>query len=504
MLNENAEKKGAEIVGEGDEAFRDTIATINEKGRRNWIYPKKPKGRLYNARTVVSLVYLAIFFTLPFIKVNGNPLFLINILERKFVLFGVIFWPQDFVIFGIGMITFMVFVVLFTIAFGRAFCGWVCPQTIFMEMVFRKIEYWIDGDSDQQRKLDQQAWNREKILKRISKWAIFYSIAVLIANTFLSYIIGIEELFQIFKDPISQHAGGFAGMLIFSGVFFGVYTWFREQVCIIVCPYGRLQGVMLDPNSIIVAYDNIRGEPRSKHIKAEDGQSHGDCVDCSLCVKVCPTGIDIRNGTQLECVNCTACIDVCDTVMEKTHRPKGLIRYASEYGIKNKTPLRFTGRLKAYSAVLVVLIGVLAFILATRSAIDVSVFRAAGQLFQDQGETQISNLYNVRVINKTHITVPVVFKIESGDGTIQMVGKGLKVNKESKGETSFFIIRDKNKITERKTKIKISAWSGNEKLQTVSTTFLGPVYDSENDDHSDEADHNNNKDENRDEHKDNK
>jgi polyferredoxin len=488
MADEEVAKKGKEIVGEGDEAFRDTIATINEKGRRNWIFPKKPKGRLYNARTFVSFFYLIIFFTLPFIKVNGNPLFLINILERKFVLFGVIFWPQDFVIFGIGMITFMVFIVLFTIAFGRIFCGWVCPQTIFMEMVFRKIEYWIDGDAEQQRKLDKQAWDREKILKRGGKWVVFYLISLLIANTFLSYIIGVDKLFQIISEPISQHTGGFAALLIFSAVFFGVYTWFREQVCIIVCPYGRLQGVMLDPNSIVVAYDNVRGEPRSKHVKAGEAQVHGDCVDCSLCVKVCPTGIDIRNGTQLECINCTACIDVCDSVMEKTHRPTGLIRYASETGIKNKTPLRFTNRLKAYSFVLSLLIGVLVFILVTRSAVDVTVFRAAGQLFQDQGDNKISNLYTVRVINKTHEDVPVTFKIESGDGTIQMVGKDLSVKKESRGETTFFIIRDKEKITERKTKLKISAWQGNEKLQTVATTFLGPVYRPESDGNS-EGDH---------------
>lgn len=473
---ENGEVDLAGSIKDKDGSFRDTVGTIGDKGKRNWVFPKKPKGRLYNARTIVSIFYLVIFFTLPFIKVNGNPLFLINILERKFILFGAIFWPQDFIIFGIGMIAFIVFIVLFTIAFGRAFCGWACPQTIFMEMVFRKIEYWIDGDREEQRKLDALPWNKKKISKRALKWSVFYLISVLIANTFLSYIIGVDEVLRIASEPVSMHAGGLTALLIFSFVFFGVYTWFREQVCIIVCPYGRLQGVMLDRDSIVVAYDHVRGEPRGIVSKAAPDKRLGDCVDCSLCVKVCPTGIDIRNGTQLECVNCTACIDACDHVMEKTHRPKGLIRLASENGISNKTPLRFTTRLKAYTVVLTLLVGVLAYLLISRSDVDVTVFRASGQLFQEKEDSIISNLYTVRVINKTHTDLPVTFRIESGDGTIQMIGKDLVVKGESKSETSFFINRERKNILARKTKIKISAWCGSTKLQTVSTTFLGPVY----------------------------
>lgn len=478
MAQEAGMYTGAEDEKKG-ETFRDKVSTISEKGGRNWIFPKKPKGRLYTARTITSIIYLLVFFTLPFIKVNGNPLFLINVLERKFILFGAIFWPQDFIIFGIGMIAFIVFVVLFTIAFGRAFCGWACPQTVFMEMVFRKIEYLIDGDAERQRKLDKQEWNQEKISKRVLKWMIFYVISVVIANTFLAYIIGVDEVLKITREPISMHVGGFTAMLVFSSVFFGVYAWFREQVCIIVCPYGRLQGVMLDRDSIVVAYDYVRGEPREKIRKNAPAAATGDCVDCSLCVKVCPTGIDIRNGTQLECVNCTACIDACDHVMTKTNRPTGLIRFASENGIKNKTPLRFTTRLKAYTVVLTILVSVLAYMLVSRSDLDVTVFRASGQLFQEKDVDQITNLYTVQVINKTHSGIPVTFRIESGDGTIQMIGKNLKVEPESKGETTFFIIRDRENITERKTKIKISAWCGNTKLQTVSTTFLGPIFRAE-------------------------
>lgn len=460
------------------DSFRDTIATVDKSGKRNWIFPKKPHGKLYNARTIVSIIYLVLFFSLPFIKVNGNPLFLFDLLHRKFILFSVVFWPQDVMIFGLGMLTFIVFVVLFTVIFGRVFCGWACPQTIFMEMVFRKIEYWIEGDATSQRKLSGQKWNAEKIRKRGAKLGIFFLLSVLIANTFLAYVIGIDEVLKIASEPISQHIGGFISLIVFSFVFFGVFAWFREQACLIVCPYGRLQGVMLDRNSIVVAYDYVRGEPRGKiHHDEAQNMPLGDCVDCELCVKVCPTGIDIRNGTQLECVNCTACIDACDDVMEKVYRPKGLIRYASENGIKNKVPLKFTGRIKAYSFVLLILIGVLVTTIVTRSDVDTTVLRASGQLFQEQPNEQVSNLYTVRVINKTRFDLPVTFKVESGDGEIKVVGRPLKVGKESKGETVFFIMRDEKNISTRKTKLKIGVYSDGEKLQTVTTTFLGPVYD---------------------------
>jgi cytochrome c oxidase accessory protein FixG len=472
------------------ESFRDSIATINEEGKRNWIYPKKPHGRFYKARTITSWVYLAVFFLLPFIKVGGDPLFMFNILQRKFILFGVIFWPQDFVFFGLGMLTFIVFIVLFTVAFGRVFCGWACPQTIFMEMVFRKIEYWIEGDANEQRKLSQMPWNAEKLRKRGLKLGIFYFVSFVIANFFLAYLVGMDRVIDIVKAPLSETYGTLISLMIFSLVFFFVFAWFREQACLIVCPYGRLQGVMLDRNSIVVAYDYVRGEPRGhinhKKEKDPDQKPLGDCIDCSLCVKVCPTGIDIRNGTQLECVNCTACIDACDEVMEKTHRPKGLIRYASEAGIANKVPLRFTTRIKAYSFVLSLLIGILVLLLVTRSDVDATILRAGGQIFQEQPDNRISNLYTVSVINKTHEDIPVTFKLEDEDGVIQLVGKPLTVKKEAKGQTEFFIIRDRSKIVQRKSKIRISVYSGDKKLQTVSTNFLGPVYDPSAENHDQE------------------
>lgn len=458
-----------------DEGFRDSIGTITEEGKRNWIYAQKPSGPLYNLRTLFSIGYLVVFFGLPFIKFQDEPLFLFNVLERRFILFGVGFWPQDFFIFGIGMLTFILFVVLFTVVYGRVFCGWACPQTIFMEMVFRKIEYWIEGDASHQKALKKAPWNKEKILKRGSKHLIFFSISFLIANTFLAYIIGKDELFKIISEPVSMHIGGLVILLIFTTVFFLVYSWFREQVCLIVCPYGRLQAVMTDKSSILVAYDYLRGEPRSK-FKKEQTSKVGDCIDCHQCVKVCPMGIDIRNGSQLECTACTACIDACDHIMESIHKPKGLIKYASETGIAEGKNLTITPRMIAYSVVLTILIGVLVTLLATRKSVDATILRTPGMLFQQQPENKISNLYNLKLINKTHKDVPVYLRIEEGGiGEIRMVGKELVVGHESKAETEFFILIPKSQIKERKTILSIGVYSGEKKLETIQTSFLGPI-----------------------------
>ncbi len=341
-MNENSVKEST---------FRDKVATVDQKGKRIWMFPHKPVGKYYNARTLVSLVYLAVFFGLPFARYNGHPIFLINVLERRFILFGQIFWPQDFFIFALGMIVFILFIALFTVVFGRVFCGWVCPQTIFMEMVFRKIEYWIEGSGVDQKILAQAPWDTNKALRKIFKWIIFWATSFIICNTFLAYIIGIDELGTLITGPLAKNIGALLGMVVFTTVFFFVYLWLREQVCTVICPYGRMQGVLLDKDSIIVTYDYKRGEDRGKFHKNEQ-RTIGDCIDCAQCVKVCPTGIDIRNGTQLECINCTACMDACDKMMSAVGLPEGLIRYASENSIAEKKKWKFTWRMKAYSIVM--------------------------------------------------------------------------------------------------------------------------------------------------------
>ena len=454
------------------ESFRDSVATINKQGKRNWIFPSQPKGKLYNLRTLLSIFYLIALVSLPFIKVNHHPLFLINILERKFILFGTIFWPQDFFIFAIGLLTFLVFVILFTVAFGRLFCGWACPQTIFMEMVFRKFEYWIEGDAQNQRRLDAMSWNFEKIRKRGLKLIVFFTFSFLIANYFLAYIVGMDELLVLIKEGIFLHFGTFSSLIIFTFVFFFVYLWFREQVCIIVCPYGRLQGVLLDKNSILVAYDYVRGEPRGK--MSDTRIDKGDCVNCAACVRVCPTGIDIRNGTQLECVNCTACIDACDDIMDHIGKPKGLIRYASENNIAKKEKTRYTLRLKMYTVVLLGLLSFLATLLITRDDVSIRVMRTAGQMYQKQINGGISNLYNIKLANKTRKIIHLDLKLENIVGEIKLVSP-VDVPKESYFQTSFFVVLKKAQIHARKTEIKVGIYENGNRIQTTTATFLGPT-----------------------------
>ena len=459
-----------------DQSFRDAVSTIDKTGKRSWIFPVQPKGRLTHLRELTSYFYLLIFFSLPHIKVNGEPLVLINVLERKFILFGLVFWPQDFVLFGLAMITFVVFVVLFTVVFGRLFCGWACPQTVFMEMVFRRIEYWIEGDGRQQKALSAAPWNAGKVRKRLLKLSIFFFLSFLISNNFLSYIIGFDSLWAIVTGPLEAHVGGFSAMLVFSAVFFFVFAYMREQVCLVVCPYGRLQGVLLDPNSIVVAYDYVRGEPRHKFHKNET-RTQGDCIDCRACVKVCPTGIDIRHGTQLECTNCTACIDACNRIMESVHLPQGLIRYASETGIRTGVPLRLTRRIMAYSLVLLTLLSTLTFALVTRSDVETTVLRARGLLFQEQGIDSVSNLYNIELVNKTHESFPASFRLEGTPGSIKLIGSSrIRVEKSSIWKGAFFVVLHRKFLTRRKSKISIGIYRDGQCVDRVQTNFLGPVH----------------------------
>ena len=461
----------------GPASFRDKVGTVDQKGKRVWIFPHKPEGRLYKARTWVTLAYLVVFFGLPFAKVNDHPVFLINVLERRFILFGQIFWPQDFFIFALGMIVFIVFVALFTVVFGRVFCGWACPQTVFMEMVFRKIEFWIDGDGPQQKLLKNAPWNTDKIIKRVMKWIAFWLVSFIIANTFLAYVIGVDEMKLMVTEPFAKHLGTFISLSVFTTVFFFVYLWMREQICLVVCPYGRMQGVLLDRDSVIVAYDYSRGEKRGKFHKNEE-RSIGDCIDCAQCVKVCPTGIDIRNGTQLECINCTACIDACDKMMEAVGLPKGLVRYASENNIAQKKKWALTWRMKAYTIVMCLLLGVLVWLLSTRSDVGITLLRTPGQLYQEQPNNQMSNLYNYKLLNKTFRDKEVTLRPENFHGNIKLVGETkLTIPKDGYTAGSLFIYINDNDIKDRNTKLKIGVYEGGKKISTITTSFLGPFKD---------------------------
>ena len=460
------------------ETFRDSVGTMDTTGKRKWVYPRKPKGKYTNYRLLVSILLLIIYFSIPFIKINGNPVLLINIIERQFYILGQPFYPQDFFILALGAITSLVFIILFTVAFGRIFCGWICPQTIFLEMIFRKIEYAIEGDRNKQIRLDNQAWDSEKIWKRSLKWFSFMLISLIITHIMFMYIVGYEEVFNIMQQGPFEKPTNFLVMVLFTAAFYFVFAWFREQVCTMVCPYGRLQGVLIDKETINVFYDYKRGENRSKWKKGEDRRAagKGDCIDCKQCVVVCPTGIDIRDGLQMECVNCTACIDACDEVMVKVGLPTGLIRYASEREIEEQTKFKFTTRMKAYTVVLAILTGFLGFLLYNRGEMEAKFLKQPGSSFFIR-DGKITNTYNYTFLNKSNETKTVIIKIiEPKDGEItSSAGNRIILKRDAmiKGTVNVSFPESQIKLSKQNLTLGVYDMNG-ELLDSYTTYFEGP------------------------------
>lgn len=470
------------------QSFRDHLSTVNKEGKRNWIYPKKPGGRYYKARNVVAVLLLLFFFSGPFITISGQPLLLINILERKFVIFGMAFWPQDLHLLVLGVLSLIMFIVLFTTVFGRLWCGWACPQTIFMEMVFRRIEYWIEGDRAGQIRLNRSPWNWNKIWRKTLKHGVFFGMAFLISNLFLAYIIGKDELLTIITDPPSQHLAGLISITIFSGVFYGVFAFLREQVCHFICPYGRMQSVLLDNNSINVMYDYQRGEPRARVSERDDigskaslddlgltaASGFGDCIDCHQCVRVCPMGIDIRNGTQMECVYCTACIDACDDVMDKIDKPRGLIRYSSENAIREESNKIFTPRVAGYSGILVVLLATFFTLLGMRPDTETTILRQPGTLYQTLPGNRYSNIYEIKVINKTFEPIRYDLRLDHPAGELIPLGDFGKLPPQGLTEGRFLVRLSEAQLNSSKTEVSFRVYANGKQVETITSGFIGP------------------------------
>jgi cytochrome c oxidase accessory protein FixG len=475
-----------DVLNEEHQNFRNELATINKDGTRKWVYAQESSGRFTRARSIVAYTLLAFLVITPFIRLHGNPLMLLNVLERKFIILGVVFWPQDFYLVVLMLLTFILSIGVFTSILGRIWCGWACPQTIFLEFVFRKVEFLIEGNARQQIALDKAPMNATKFARKALKHSIFVVLAWLICNLFLSYIIGTDELYHIITSPPNQHISGLTAMVVFSGLFYGVFARFREQACVVACPYGRFMSALVDPDTIAVTYDFKRGEPRHKPTKADktgtNTEPRGDCIDCGQCVVVCPTAIDIRNGIQLECVNCTACIDACDSVMTKIKKPTGLIRYASSNAIKHDyatsaAPKRFSTRVQGYIGVLLVLLTVVTILFLRRPEVEAIVMRQPGTLFQKVGDDKIANFYTLQFINKTFTPQSAEIRILEPQGaTLTPLGEYGNVPQQNVQHGRFLVTIPKAALHGAYNTVRFGVFVNGTLIKENQTTFLAPEH----------------------------
>lgn len=376
---------------------RETVTTINRDGSRFFLHPADVNGRFTWARRGVALLLIGVYALLPWIPIKGFPAVFLDVIHRRFHLFGLTFAAQDlwlafFFITGVGFSLFVI-----TALFGRLWCGWACPQTVFLEHVYRRIERWIEGDATRRRQLDAQEWNELKIAKRILKHGLFLVVSLVIAHLFLAYFVSIPQLYQWMTSSPLQHWGAFLFVFAATGILYFNFSWFREQLCLVICPYGRLQSALIDDDSMVIGYDEARGEPRGPAKKP----GFGDCIDCTRCVQVCPTGIDIRQGLQIECIGCSNCIDACDTIMDKLGRPRGLVRYDSLNGLAGKQKRVLRPRLGLYTVLLLVGASAMTFAISQLRSANMNVVRMTGAPYIIT-ENGLRNQYMVRVINKTN------------------------------------------------------------------------------------------------------
>jgi len=462
-----------ELPTDYTDSFRDHLPTVSKDGKRKWIFPLAPKGKWHTRRVWVTVVLLSLFFAGPWIRIGGEPLLLLNVFDRKFVIFGSIFWPQDTQFLILLLLIFFVFILLFTVSFGRVWCGWACPQTLFMEMVFRKIEYWIDGDAGAQRRLKERKWDMDKVLRRVGKMTVFALISLMISHNALAYLVGIESQWEMMRAGPGVYPLAFLSLMVFTGIFFIVFTYIREHACTFICPYGRLQGVLMNKDTSQVSYDFVRGEPRGK-VKKGDDTPKGDCIDCFKCVAVCPTGIDIRNGSQMECVQCTACIDACDDIMTKLNRPTGLIRVDSEAAIVKEKAGGLDYRRVGYVAVLTVLAGLFTALLVSRSDVEVTLTRVPGQLYSWAPDSMVANLFKLQVVNKTNEIIPI--RLEAGHpmGRIRTVSTVDSIPAGEKLDLILFLDLPLSALNGNQTKTDILIYSNDKELSRSKTNFNGP------------------------------
>jgi cytochrome c oxidase accessory protein FixG len=395
------------------------LPTLNVDGSRRWIRPKPSDGKLFRRRRIVAYALMVVFITIPYVRVGSKPLILLDLPRREFTFGGVTFLPTDTLLLMFAMASILISIFLLTALFGRVWCGWACPQTVYMEFLFRPIERLFEGGRSGSLELDRMGRRGQIHPRRLAKYATYGVLALLLAHTFLAYFVGIEQLAVWVRRSPVEHPTSFAIMALTSAAIFFDFTWFREQTCMVACPYGRVQSVLLDRASLIVAYDVNRGEPRTK------GRVHkantGDCIDCGACVLTCPTGIDIRDGLQMECIHCTQCADACDDIMTKVGRPTGLIRYSSRAELAAPTTAvrKLRPRTVLYPAALAVTLGGFFYTLVARQPADVTVLRGLGAPYIVEADGRVANQLRIKVTNRTPFAQRYHIAVDSlGDGTL--------------------------------------------------------------------------------------
>ncbi len=413
------------------DAPEDVLTTLTRDGKRRWMYPTPSSGHFNTARRIVAYLLILVYFGLPILHIGGKPAVLLDFIHREFALFGMVFYPTDTVLLMLFMISTLLSVILFTALLGRVWCGWGCPQTVYLEYVFRPIERLLEGKEHARRKRDDGPLTFDKAWRKTLKYALYLAFSLTLSHTFVAYFVGWENLLSWISDPPAQHWGFFVLMAITTGLILFDFAYFREQMCTIACPYARMQSVLLDPDSLIVSYDPTRGEPRAKRSRqtlqeeaAGRIAAQGDCIDCGACVRTCPTGIDIRDGLQMECVACTQCIDACDAIMDRIERPRGLIRYTSENALKHGArPRILRPRIFVYAALLVLLVSLFTLALSSRGAYDVNLGRSVGDPYTVLPDGQVANRLRFRLRNMTSAAATATIEVlEPVGAQLRLVG----------------------------------------------------------------------------------
>jgi cytochrome c oxidase accessory protein FixG len=398
------------------ERHESRLATTDDHGHRVYLYPEDVKGFWRHRRTIFFWFLIILYLVLPWTRVGGKQTILLDIAHREFTFFGHTFYGHDaplliFIFLGIPL--FFGFV---TSIWGRVWCGWGCPQTVFIDAIYRNIELWTEGKARAREALDKAPWNAVKIARKGSKWILFLLVSMHIGHSFVGYFVGTRELYDITMAPPTEHWGVFVATWIATGIALFDFGWFREQFCIIACPYGRFQSVMMDDHSMIVTYDEQRGEPRRSPEVSHENE--GDCINCYNCVKVCPTGIDIRRGTQMECIACTNCIDACDEIMDKVGKPKGLIRYDSELGKKGINVKKLGVRSIIYLTLLTVILSLFVYKLKHSDELRVTMLRGSKTTFniiKSGDKEMVLNHFNVTIDANAGSKDGILFKIKDSE-----------------------------------------------------------------------------------------